>query len=194
MGLVIIARRDRERGIRALRFVGAQQIGLVVGHVVAARDLLDEVAVVAPGAGVVIIVADLVDLRRGGESRPLQPEAFDINDIIGARPHLEVGALVHPAAGGGQVVGLRGLVREDVRVAHREFLEGDGADLVHRGHAGPHHGGAARGVGIGGQAAAEIALAGVGGRRLLAGQDLGETGRTEQQACGGQKAGKGIHI
>ena len=195
-GLVIIARRDREGGKRPLGAVGAQQVGLVVGDVVAARDLLDEVGMVAPRAGIVVIIPDLVDLRRGDEARPFQPQALDVDHVIGTGPGLEVGTLVHLAAGAGQVIHLRGLVRQDVGVAHGELFEGDGADTVHLGHAGAHHGGhgshAGR-VGGGGQGAAEIALSGICRRRLLARQHLGEPGRAEQQRGSSQETGKGFH-
>ena len=53
----------------------------------------------------------------------------------------------------------------------------DGADLVHLLHPGPHAGGHAGGVtGCAGGHAAEILLAGVGERSLLAGFDLDRLG------------------
>ena len=96
--LIVIAGLNRERNEWSFRALGAEEVSLVVRNVVPSWNGLDNLAVVAPCSGIVVIVADLVDFSCCCESSFLAPGAGDVNYIVRAFPPDEVLAAVLTAA------------------------------------------------------------------------------------------------
>jgi hypothetical protein len=120
-----------KRQIRSVNLVGNQKLGLVQGHVVTARNLLDANAMVVPSACIVELSVEFMDFG-GSYEVTLHPGAGKVNHAVRSGPHLKVGALVERTAGSGEPVGLGLGIRINERVAHGELLKGYGADLGRR--------------------------------------------------------------
>ena len=79
-------------------------------------------------AGEIVIVADLVDFRRGTAARTLVRGTGKVHYLIGALPHHKVLALIQTASGTGQIICLADRIGIDVGIAHREIIEVNGTD------------------------------------------------------------------
>src|SRR5450759_1996386 len=113
---------------RSFARIGYEKLCLVTWHIVTSGNGFDQRAVIAPGAGIIVFIPNMVNLGCCNEES-IHQGPCKVYDRVGACPNIQVFTFVETSTGTCQIISLGLFVGIDVGIAHGNIIKRNRLDF-----------------------------------------------------------------